>query len=127
MPRKFTRQACVSCRLGKRKCDRTIPVCSSCSPSELACVYLPRRNRSIASQSQDAGREVRNFITCYNSKITNLNLQTVIQAAQFPVLFFIDSNLFQRESLGVPESTAELPLEYRNAVGSEGIVSCSLE
>ncbi len=48
---RYASAACVTCRRGKRRCDRKMPACDLCSKRNVECTYPTRREAHAASLS----------------------------------------------------------------------------
>ncbi|KAK7419757.1 hypothetical protein QQX98_003129 [Neonectria punicea] len=45
------RTACLSCRRGKRRCDKSLPSCQLCAKKDIDCAYASRHTDGITSQA----------------------------------------------------------------------------
>ncbi|KAJ5909063.1 hypothetical protein N7495_001745 [Penicillium taxi] len=67
---------CQVCVRKKIKCDKTTPVCSSCSKAKLQCIYrtpLPRKRRRLRSQLEN-GEDVHERLARYERILLDNNL-----------------------------------------------------
>ncbi|KAL2836650.1 hypothetical protein BJX68DRAFT_34599 [Aspergillus pseudodeflectus] len=52
------RNACISCRFRKRKCDRAFPTCGRCEANFTECIYIPQKHCravQLAAHAPDVG------------------------------------------------------------------------
>ncbi|RFU31687.1 hypothetical protein B7463_g4642, partial [Scytalidium lignicola] len=101
-------KACMSCYLRKRKCDKTIPSCSTCATHDWVCDYS---RQPITQQTEQAFRQQQNndankyLPRTHDTRVDLLNIRrSAFQQLDFPAAFFLDQNFFQQYRIQVPRA-----------------------
>ncbi|KAH8648021.1 putative fungal-specific transcription factor [Tricladium varicosporioides] len=101
------RQVCTSCKARKRKCDKAIPKCSSCTKKNLTCEYLtPEQTRNTVS--------VSNGLWC---SLQGEDEGAGIQVIDLATILFLDPSLLRYGQVEAPQMVPPVPTQILRLLG----------
>ncbi|KAF7912691.1 uncharacterized protein EAF01_001712 [Botrytis porri] len=106
-------QVCNSCRIRKKKCDRTLPQCSGCLRRDLTCEYsTPEQTRNSVSTSTLTSTQ-----PWHNIEIPVNHDHFYAQSINFSAMLFLDPYILQQGQIDIPQSGSSIPAHILHLLG----------
>ncbi|EED14623.1 fungal specific transcription factor, putative [Talaromyces stipitatus ATCC 10500] len=107
------RYVCRSCKTRKRKCNKALPGCSSCSKRNVTCEYS-RPNSIRHSAFSSASSDLQ-----WNRLSVDEGTPSLpeVQAVNFPTLLFLDPSILQHGHLEIPSPATSVPQHILRLIG----------
>ena len=113
------RQACISCRKQKRKCDKVLPACSLCTRLSRTCDYRDTPSSASSDDFVELRQKVQELEARLESKqagngnglLSTVNRPNQCAVNTFPAVFFLDSEIYQESRLDIPRPAVAVPQE----------------
>ncbi|KAH6664100.1 putative fungal-specific transcription factor [Halenospora varia] len=101
------RQVCTSCKARKRKCDKALPKCSSCTKKNLSCEYLtPEQSRNSLSGPNRLWYDLQ-------GEDEGVDVQTI----DLPTILFLDPSLLRYGQVETPQIAPHVPAHILHLLG----------
>lgn len=127
--------ACAACRSQKKRCDKIFPACSACVRLRRACKYssgpapppksgdyqeLVERVKLLENEiSQQRALSDSRSITSPRTIQLGLGTPSSSNASEFPSIFFLDLEIFQKRRLKAPRPSLAVPEDVWRAIGDD--------
>lgn len=104
----YSPRACKRCKLLKRKCDKALPKCEACTKTHFKCIY---QDRDGAPSKRRATSQVS--LSAHASPLSVSELGSDGITSDFPPVYFLDFELFQRTFTEIPRTWSAVPDELQ--------------
>ncbi|KAH8811225.1 hypothetical protein F5884DRAFT_854586 [Xylogone sp. PMI_703] len=112
--------ACLPCRDGKRRCDRSYPHCELCQRRQLHCEYPLARKERRRPAPKDQSTRALHLPTKTVSSTTTLKgdtVQSLATGSEFPAVLFSSPEVFRRAHIEIPRLEMTVPNDIMELVG----------
>lgn len=112
------RIACVSCRRGKRRCDRALPSCDVCTRQDIQCSYptLRRQKNGLALAGLPYWTKEQALVSRSQELDGNFTRLSVLSETAIAISF-IAPRVFREAQLGLPQPNPPIPNEVAAHIG----------
>ncbi|UKZ65862.1 uncharacterized protein TrAtP1_007052 [Trichoderma atroviride] len=108
--------ACASCKVRKRRCDKKLPSCLECAKKQRRCDYdYVKRGSMLASSEQSDSLQEDNVSS---QPITSTTNQYALPSSNLSALFFLDPPVFRNHNIDIPKAFARLPSSITGQLGN---------
>ncbi|KAL9479598.1 hypothetical protein ACSS6W_004384 [Trichoderma asperelloides] len=106
--------ACASCKMRKRRCDKKRPSCLECAKKRRRCDYdYGKRGSLLASEQSDSFHED----DVSPRAIASASYKYALPSSNLSALFFLDPSVFHNHNIDIPKSLARLPSYITGQLG----------
>ncbi|MCJ1312282.1 hypothetical protein MMC25_005956 [Agyrium rufum] len=109
-------KVCTSCKRRKRRCNKAIPACSSCSKRGLACKYPTAEQALNSSSASTPAPDPLGYNFRSNTDVTG---SFDSQGLEYPDLLFMDPSLLLHGQIEFPLVTPPVPSHVLELLGDE--------
>ncbi|KAL7926003.1 hypothetical protein ACQKWADRAFT_281500 [Trichoderma austrokoningii] len=103
--------ACASCKVRKRRCDKKLPSCLECAKKRRRCDYdYVKRGSLLASSEQSDSLQ--------EDSITSTTNQYALPSSNLSALFFLDPPIFHNHNIDISKAFTKLPSSVVGQLGS---------
>ncbi|KAL6905137.1 hypothetical protein GGI43DRAFT_398969 [Trichoderma evansii] len=107
--------ACASCKMRKRRCDKKLPRCLECAKKRRRCDYdYVKRGSMLASEQSDSFQED----DVSSQPIASTTNKYALPSSNLSALFFLDPPVFRNHNIDTPKALARLPSYIAGQLGS---------